>query len=182
MIFYYPLVYLKMKPVNGWMHIVTEYVQIKRIVSSLLLARTDYVLIIFDLVLLDRTWDEKLNDPFVASIDAIRPLWFTSNEEIAYHTPGNVTVTASYINFFCGFFPKAILPLTLLSSKAITRIDLENVAKRMRNLISTTDEISPQKSVRYQRPPTKDQIIAINEAIRTANPLPIHLRSMNRSW
>lgn len=63
-----------MEAINGWMYIVTECVRIKRIVSNILLTRTDCMLIIFGLVLLDRTWNGKLNDPFVASIDAIRPL------------------------------------------------------------------------------------------------------------
>lgn len=52
----------------------------------------------------------------------------------------------------------------------------------MRNLILVTDEFSLQKRLRYQRPPSRDQMNAINEAIRMANPLLIHLRSINRSW
>ena len=164
------------------MGIVTEFVQIKQIVSIISLARIDFMLIIFYLVLLDRAWDGKFWDPFVASIDAICPLWLTSNGEIAYYAPGNVTVTALYVNLFCKFFPKVILSLTLLSSKATTRIGLENVAKQMRNLMSATDKISLRKDVCHQRPPTRDPIIAINEAIRTANPLPIHLCLRKRSW
>lgn len=117
------------------------------------------------------SWNGKLNDPFIVTVDGIRPIAFHSDDTIGYHIPGNIAFTTWAFNLFCGAWPKIILPLTKISAQARTKAELNYVAISFRNLVNTSHEYDKELTHRLQSTITRPQMIDLHEAMRTAQPL-----------
>ncbi|CAD6564261.1 MAG: hypothetical protein ASARMPREDX12_002604 [Alectoria sarmentosa] len=116
-------------------------------------------------------WDESFRDPFIASVDGIRPLAFHSVGTIGYHIPENIALTTWTFNLFCGAWPKIILPLTKISSQPRTKAELNYVTTSFRNLVYTSYENDKALTARLKSTITRSQTAELHEAMRTAQPL-----------
>ena len=117
------------------------------------------------------SWDGKFLDPFVVTVDGIRPIAFHSDGTIGYHIPGNIALTTWAFNLFCGVWPKIILPLTKISAQARTKVELNYVAISFRNLVSTSHEYGRKLTDRLKSTITRSQMVDLHEAMRIAQPL-----------